>query len=391
MKKIFSITLALMMALSSLSAGLTAFAREIHATDEDGYETVFEINDSNITSVYTEKVTATKATITWNFQTWADDYGFEILLDEGSKGDFSTVIDCRVTSSFDYYEYTLRNLKAATYYSFKIRYYQIEYGVKYYGNTSGVYAFATAPEATALLSAKYVKKGKIKVKWKKAVGATGYLVQYSTSKKFKSGYTDTVDLKSNKSTYTVGGLAKAKYYFRILPYKTAGKNEPSVASASNVKTAKVKKGCTLKQTINYTKTGLSGRKRIKRLTKNGVDIKKYKSTYSRIKAIYNWHAKHYKDFSNCLECNSHFNDCIYALYDGVKYQDGYVTIAAGRFKNLSGSTPIHKWSVLFFAGKPYIFDPRMQGYTGNFKGNTYFGIPFGSKAAKKRYIFEGWF
>ena len=391
MKKLISVLLAVLITVSSFSIGLTAYAKDMFFINENGEEVLFELNDNKFTKVNVDDVSETSAVLIWNFEGYNEDKGFEIFTDEASKGNFKIAVDYKTKKAAKKYKYTLKDLKTATTYSVKIRYYQKENGKKYYGRTSKIYEFATIPKKTKLISTKYTKKGKVKIKWKNSKGATGYLIQYSTSKKFKSQYTNSLFFDSNKGTITIGGLAKAKYYFRVFPYRLAGNDEAFLGEATNIKNTKVKSGCSLNQMINYNKTDLSGRKAIKQLTNGGVDIKKYNTTYDRIKAIYNWHAKHYKDFANCLYCNSNFNNCIDELYGKVRANDDFIYIADGKFKNRSGSKSIHKWSVLFFAGKPFIFDPRMQGYTGNYTGNTYFGVPYGSKTANQRYQFENWF
>ena len=55
---------------------------------------------------------------------------------------------------------------------------------------------------------------------------------------------------------------------------------------------------------------------------------------------------------------------------------------------MTAQRPIHKWAVIYLAGKPYIFDPRLQGYTKSYTPTTYFAIAKGSKRAKAIYIYE---
>lgn len=246
------------------------------------------------------------------------------------------------------------------------------------------------PKANKMSSVKYNSKGKITAKWSKNTTAKGYILQYSTSSKFVEKNTCTIIISKNSTTSkSITNLPAKKYYVRVAPYITDSGNKYR-AKWSNVKSVTVKKGVSFKTMINATKTTTNGRAKIKKLTNNGVDIAKYKTTYDRIKAIYNWHAKHYKDFAHCLACNASFNDCLFALYDNQKAYDSFLWIGCDRFKNRDGSVVQHKWAVVYLQGVPYIFDPRLQGYTGNYTGDLYFGIPSSSSIAKK-YLFDGWY
>lgn len=81
----------------------------------------------------------------------------------------------------------------------------------------------TAPGKTKIISKKGLKK-KIKLKWKKVKGASGYTVKYSLSKNFKKN----VKSKSTKKTsVTLKKLKSDKYYYvKIAAYsKTADKDK----------------------------------------------------------------------------------------------------------------------------------------------------------------------
>lgn len=67
---------------------------------------------------------------------------------------------------------------------------------------------------------KAIKKG-FKLSWKKASGVSGYVIQYSTSKKFKKKTTKTIKIKKAETIKkTVKKLkSKKKYYIRIKAYK----------------------------------------------------------------------------------------------------------------------------------------------------------------------------
>ena len=72
------------------------------------------------------------------------------------------------------------------------------------------------PAKVTVGTAKNSAAGKIALTWKKAVGAEGYQIQYSTTKNFKSKKTGTTkNLKATLSKLTKGKI----YYVRIRSYK----------------------------------------------------------------------------------------------------------------------------------------------------------------------------
>ncbi|MEY8517354.1 discoidin domain-containing protein [Lachnospiraceae bacterium 29-84] len=98
-----------------------------------------------------------------------------------------------------------------------------------------------SPKAAALVSLKAVKGKKLTVKWKKDSKASGYQIQYSTSKKFKSA--KSIKVKNSKTTSTTIKKLKAgkKYYVRIRAYKTVkvnGKSTTLNGAWSKAKTSK---------------------------------------------------------------------------------------------------------------------------------------------------------
>ena len=104
------------------------------------------------------------------------------------------------------------------------------------GNYSGSLkeCFTIIPKATQI--AKVTAKSKsFAVKWKKqSVQTDGYVIQYSTSKKFTKSTTKSVTVKNKKTTsQTVKKLkAKKKYYVRICTYKNIKENGKTVKLCS---------------------------------------------------------------------------------------------------------------------------------------------------------------
>ena len=105
---------------------------------------------------------------------------------------------------------------------------------------TGIGEFKINPKKTSISKLSSGSKKKISVKVKKiSKQASGYQIQYSTKKNFKSK--KTVWLKGyNKNSKTISGLkSKKKYYVRVRTYKTVNGTK-YYSEWSNVKTVKVK-------------------------------------------------------------------------------------------------------------------------------------------------------
>ena len=108
-----------------------------------------------------------------------------------------------------------------------------------YGKYSGTAVFKINLKKTKLSSAKSTKKKTFTATWRKTGGNSGWQVQYSTNKKFRSGVR-TVNLKSRNTKLTVRKLRSRKtYYIRVRGYKKV-KGKIMYAGWSNVKKVKVK-------------------------------------------------------------------------------------------------------------------------------------------------------
>ena len=108
-----------------------------------------------------------------------------------------------------------------------------------YGKYSGTASFKINLKKTKLASAKCTKKKTFTTTWKKTGGNSGWQVQYSTNKKFRSGVR-TVNLKANNTKLTVRKLKSRKnYYVRIRSYKKVGK-QTWYSGWSNVKSVRIR-------------------------------------------------------------------------------------------------------------------------------------------------------
>ncbi len=83
-----------------------------------------------------------------------------------------------------------------------------------------------SPSRSSALNLKTLRGRKLKVSWKKDKRATGYQIQYCTSKAFKKGV-ETININKNKTTInTIRRLTKGKrYHVRVRAYKSAKLNK----------------------------------------------------------------------------------------------------------------------------------------------------------------------
>ena len=110
----------------------------------------------------------------------------------------------------------------------------------YTGTISKTFKINPGKSAVSKLTSPKAKK--LKVKYKKVSGVTGYQIKVSTSKKFTKSTTRTIAIKGAKNTSATVSKLKAgkKYYVKVRSYKTvSGKRYYS--SYSKVKSIKVKK------------------------------------------------------------------------------------------------------------------------------------------------------
>ena len=92
--------------------------------------------------------------------------------------------------------------------------------------------------SVTLKKVKSTGKKKLQVTWKKAEGADGYQIQYSTNAKFKNGKTKKIS-QSKASVKLTGLKSGKKYYVRIRAYYKNG-SSVSFGKYSKTKSIKVK-------------------------------------------------------------------------------------------------------------------------------------------------------
>ncbi len=131
---------------------------------------------------------------------------------------------------------TIKKLKKVTTYKVKIK----AVAGANNGAFSSVLTTSTAPAKVTMTDLRSKKAKILTPVWKKVSGASGYEVQYSTSKNFTEKTTKSKKFNSKITKYTFNKLkSKKKYYVRIRAYKTVNK-KPVYGAWSSVKSIKVK-------------------------------------------------------------------------------------------------------------------------------------------------------
>lgn len=179
------------------------------------------------TSLKAKSIKTTQITLTWKSISGAQKYTVYYSTN-GKKWKSATTTANSIT---------IKELKPGTNYSFKVKAISGKINSAY----SSVLKTATKVKKVTISSLKSEKAKQIAVQWKTVTGASGYVVEYSTSKKFTSKTTKKVTVKNGSSKKTTLKKLKSgkKYYVRIKAYKTV--NKKSVYGAySSVKSIKVK-------------------------------------------------------------------------------------------------------------------------------------------------------
>ena len=180
-----------------------------------------------VSSLKVKKTSSTYVTLSWKKVTGADSY--KVYYSTNGKKWKSVKVKKNTA--------TVKKLKSGTQYRFKVR----AFAGKYYGTASKILKKTTKVKKPTLSSVKSSKKKTATVSWKKVTNANGYVVEYSTSKKFTKKTTKKVTIKKGKTVKTTLKKLKSgkKYYVRVKAYKTVSK-KAVYGGYSKVKTVKVK-------------------------------------------------------------------------------------------------------------------------------------------------------
>lgn len=158
--------------------------------------------------------------------------GYEIYQYNTSSRKYKKLSDVKGASATSY---TVKKLKSATTYRFKVRCYKTVEDTRYYSEYSDIIYTATKPDKPTKLTYKSTKNS-VTLSWKKSAGATGYIVyRYDTKTK---KYNKIASVKTNK--YSDKQLTKNKAYkYKIVAYKSyKGSDYNAAAVTINTRTKK---------------------------------------------------------------------------------------------------------------------------------------------------------
>ena len=194
--------------------------KEIVPQEKTGFKKLSKVTNLKVSSVKT-----TEIKLTWKKVTGAKKY----KLSYSTNGKTWKSVTTTKTS------YTVKKLKSGTSYRFKVS----AVAGENTGAASSILKTATKVSKVTLSSVKSTKAKQAVVSWKTVNGASGYVVEYSTSKSFKNKKTATLKKGTTKKTTLKKLTSGKKYYVRVKAYKTVN-GEKVYGSASSVKTVKVK-------------------------------------------------------------------------------------------------------------------------------------------------------
>lgn len=159
--------------------------------------------------------TTSSIIVKWNSLSAQGVTGYKVYKCSNAKGE-----DAKLVATVSGTSKKITGLKAGSYLYLKIRSY-VKVGDKtYYGDYSKVYKTSVLPAKVIVNSAsKSSDKTKLKVKWNK-VACTGYEIQYTTDKSFKSGIktVTAMDAKTTSKSITIPSNNKV-YYVRVRAFR----------------------------------------------------------------------------------------------------------------------------------------------------------------------------
>lgn len=175
----------------------------------------FMINPSKLVNVVASKNATNKVKISWTKQPGVSGYRICKYNFKTKKYEYLKQFGSSTTYCY------IDKLSAGNEYRFKMRSYKNTNSGTLYGSYSNIVYTATLPNKVTISRIKAGTK-KLTVKWKSVSAGTGYVIEYSTSSKFRSSNTKKVTINSrttaSKTIYKL--KRRQKYYVRIRAYKT---------------------------------------------------------------------------------------------------------------------------------------------------------------------------
>ena len=189
---------------------------------KDGTEVIYSVPaeitvctlPSAVTGFKTKSKTSISVTLQWNKNTSAT--GYELQKWDGQKWVALTKLTSNATTT-----YTIKNLKAATTYKYRIRAYKMNGSTALYSNYSATVTAMTNP--SVIKGAKLTGRAAdaLRINWTKNTSADGYIVEMYQGNKWVRAAKIT---NNSTTTFRKAGLkASSVYKFRVRAYKMGGK------------------------------------------------------------------------------------------------------------------------------------------------------------------------
>ena len=189
---------------------------------KDGTEVIYSVPaeitvctlPSAVTGFKTKSKTPISVTLQWNKNTSAT--GYELQKWDGQKWVALTKLTSNATTT-----YTIKNLKAATTYKYRIRAYKMNGSTALYSNYSATVTAMTNP--SVMTGAKLTGRAAdaLRINWSKNASADEYIVEMYQGNKWVRAAKIT---NNSTTTFRKAGLkASSVYKFRVRAYKMSGK------------------------------------------------------------------------------------------------------------------------------------------------------------------------
>ncbi|MCC8168015.1 MAG: fibronectin type III domain-containing protein [Clostridiales bacterium] len=181
------------------------------------------------------KNTTSGVKVTWKKVSGASGY---YVYRKTTSGSYKKIKTISSASTLSYKDTAVKSKNGKTYKYCVVPYYKSSAGNITKGSHSVDKKIVRLTTVT-LSSVKNTSSKKITVKWKKNSKASGYQIQYSTSKSFSSSKKVTVS-GASKLSKKIGSLKKGKtYYVRVRAYKKTSSGTKYYSAWSSKKSVKI--------------------------------------------------------------------------------------------------------------------------------------------------------
>ncbi|MGN1194887.1 MAG: fibronectin type III domain-containing protein [Acutalibacteraceae bacterium] len=213
MKKIISVLLCALIAVSSVLFSFAAEAETENSTDaaaSQSSENTSEIVPQKVSGIKVKTADSSSITLSWDDVSDAD--GYKIYGKAESEKDYKLLDTVKKASA------AVKELKSGTVYSFKIRAYRKDENKKaVYGKYSDEFKAVTSPSKIKKIVTQSISKSSITLSWSSSAGATHYEINYFNTEKNKFVVYGVVE---GKQSFEIADLLPGRVYtFTIRPIK----------------------------------------------------------------------------------------------------------------------------------------------------------------------------